>query len=282
MNTRNTNTNTRNRRRQTTCSACNQVGHNRRSCDVRQFQPLNASGIVCSYCNGNHSIVQCDCPSIVGLANGILYTYSEDMRRRRQEPYSNLEWIRYHTRDQFIVLAIYFQNSDATSMSNDELIAFLHNKFVINARIRIRRRSGILLYQELSEFIIENGLEEQILQELLQEDTIYTRDYFKQLRVVLSHSETDALETGHSATGHSATGQLDIVCGICFDTLINSQIIQTNCKHTYCYDCIVSYSESIKDKTCRPNCPTCRGTWEELTCYHPETNTKMITMMEQI
>lgn len=270
----NTNTNNR-RRRQTTCSSCNQVGHNRR---IRQFR---LEVVVCSYCNGNHSIVQCECPSIAGLANGILYTYSEDMRRRRLEPYSNLEWIRYHSREQFIVLAIHFQNMDATFLSNDELIAFLHNQFVINARrinarrrINATRRSSILLYQELSEFIIENGLEEQIL---LQEDTIYTRDYFKQLRLVLSHPET-----GHSATGHSETGHSDIICGICFDVLVDSQIIQTNCKHTYCYDCVTGYAESIKDKTCRPNCPTCRGTWEELTCYHKETNDNMITMMEQL
>jgi hypothetical protein len=170
------------------------------------------------------------------------------------------------------VLAIYFQNMDATFLSNDELIAFLHNQFVINAtRINARRtrRSSILLYQELSDFIIENRLEEQILQELLQEDTIYTRDYFKQLRLVLE-------------TGHLETGQLDIICGICLDTLVHSQIIQTNCNHTYCYDCVGGYAESIKDKTCRPNCPTCRGIWEELTCYDEETKNNMITMMEEL
>jgi len=47
-------------------------------------------------------------------------------------------------------------------------------------------------------------------------------------------------------------------CPICFDTTIKGKLLHTNCSHSFCLDCLKNYTDSIKDRTCKPNCPYCR------------------------
>jgi hypothetical protein len=59
----------------------------------------------------------------------------------------------------------------------------------------------------------------------------------------------------------------DCDCNICFETFPSDEIVKTNCNHIYCWSCMESYAETNKDKTCKPNCPTCRSEFKELTVY---------------
>lgn len=47
-------------------------------------------------------------------------------------------------------------------------------------------------------------------------------------------------------------------CPICFDTTIKGKLLHTNCSHSFCLDCLKNYTDSIKDRTCKPSCPYCR------------------------
>ena len=47
-------------------------------------------------------------------------------------------------------------------------------------------------------------------------------------------------------------------CPLCFDDFAATDIIVTNCNHSFCGTCVKGFSTSIKDKTKIPNCPMCR------------------------
>lgn len=53
-------------------------------------------------------------------------------------------------------------------------------------------------------------------------------------------------------------------CPVCYDKFDFKDVIQTNCGHSYCLDCMKNFATSIKDKTIEPTCPLCRGTIQEL------------------
>ena len=53
-------------------------------------------------------------------------------------------------------------------------------------------------------------------------------------------------------------------CPLCYEGCCIKDVIQTNCGHSYCVDCMKSFATSIKDKTIEPTCPLCRGTIQEL------------------
>ena len=47
-------------------------------------------------------------------------------------------------------------------------------------------------------------------------------------------------------------------CPLCFDDFAATDVVVTNCNHSFCGDCVKGFSTSIKDKTKIPNCPMCR------------------------
>jgi hypothetical protein len=47
-------------------------------------------------------------------------------------------------------------------------------------------------------------------------------------------------------------------CSICLNTCERMSVAHTNCKHAFCLVCVCDYTNSIKDKTTKPNCPLCR------------------------
>ena len=48
-------------------------------------------------------------------------------------------------------------------------------------------------------------------------------------------------------------------CPICFESKNASYIIRLNCDHGFCLECMKGHINAIKDKTCLPTCPCCRG-----------------------
>jgi len=54
-------------------------------------------------------------------------------------------------------------------------------------------------------------------------------------------------------------------CPICFDEMTAKDAIYTNCKHSYCGDCLKGLATSIKDKTEKPCCSMCRTDITHLT-----------------
>ena len=54
-------------------------------------------------------------------------------------------------------------------------------------------------------------------------------------------------------------------CTICFDEMTAKDAIYTNCKHSYCGNCLKGLATSIKDKTEKPCCSMCRTDITHLT-----------------
>jgi hypothetical protein len=50
----------------------------------------------------------------------------------------------------------------------------------------------------------------------------------------------------------------DTECVICLDTKPSTHIIQTNCGHEYCIECVKNDIHTNKSKTAKPTCPLCR------------------------
>lgn len=61
-----------------------------------------------------------------------------------------------------------------------------------------------------------------------------------------------------------------IECPLCYDECDFKNVIQTNCEHNYCLDCMKNFATSIKDKTTKPTCPLCRTEIKELTSRNCE------------
>jgi hypothetical protein len=96
-------------------------------------------------------------------------------------------------------------------------------------------------------------LESRIMQHMERQNPLpnikHTSQYFKELTFVL-----DITNSGAS----------DCECPLCYDQIETKNTIQTNCKHSYCMDCMKNLSTSIKNKTMEPKCPLCRTTLKEL------------------
>jgi hypothetical protein len=56
-------------------------------------------------------------------------------------------------------------------------------------------------------------------------------------------------------------------CPICFDTYNNENTIYTNCKHTFCKDCIKKHLNMFLDKPV-PTCPICRTNITEIALHN--------------
>jgi len=79
--------------------------------------------------------------------------------------------------------------------------------------------------------------------------TIECIDYLKKLNIV------------NNPTDQTTPQQ----CSICFDEIDANMILRTNCKHAFCADCMIPYTDSIKQKPDKPTCPCCRTEITELT-----------------
>jgi hypothetical protein len=64
-------------------------------------------------------------------------------------------------------------------------------------------------------------------------------------------------------------------CAICFDDCCDTTLTHTNCEHAFCMECVSNYFTSIKDKTTKPGCPTCRTDLTSLNVYEERTQTQL-------
>jgi len=62
-------------------------------------------------------------------------------------------------------------------------------------------------------------------------------------------------------------------CPICYETLLSTQFVNTNCNHSLCYMCV------IKSMTAKPICPMCRA---EIVVLHLENNESLYTELTNI
>ena len=77
-----------------------------------------------------------------------------------------------------------------------------------------------------------------------------TSEYFKELSLV------------HDTNIPTDTTGCD--CPLCFDAVPATNVLITNCNHSFCGTCIKGYTQANKDKTKKPNCPMCRTDLTEL------------------
>lgn len=95
----------------------------------------------------------------------------------------------------------------------------------------------------------------------------HTKTYLKQLTIEMVENDVD-------------TDPCD--CTICFDAFHPSDIIHTNCNHMMCIDCVSGYSESIKNMTRKPNCPTCRADFTKFKTHNQFTKNQLTQIIENL
>ena len=95
-------------------------------------------------------------------------------------------------------------------------------------------------------------------------DRITTKTHIKNLKIV---RQTEVVESEYT-------------CTICLETLDISNVINTNCNHSYCLDCVSGYANSIKDKSHKPNCPMCRGVLDQLNTHSDELHQQLNTVIQ--
>ena len=93
-----------------------------------------------------------------------------------------------------------------------------------------------------------------------------TKTYIKNIKIVKTLGEQE----------------VDRTCTICMDELEFKNIINTNCNHTYCLECVSGYANSIKHKTCQPTCPMCRGRLEQFNTHSDEVEVGLIHLINTL
>lgn len=71
-----------------------------------------------------------------------------------------------------------------------------------------------------------------------------TSAYFKEMSLVNDLTILDGVSTCD--------------CPLCFDAVPATDVLVTNCKHSFCVTCIKGFATANKDKTKKPDCPMCR------------------------
>lgn len=59
-------------------------------------------------------------------------------------------------------------------------------------------------------------------------------------------------------------------CPLCFDAVPATDVLITNCKHSFCVICIKEFATINKDKTKKPDCPMCRTDLTEFKTGNPK------------
>ena len=96
---------------------------------------------------------------------------------------------------------------------------------------------------------------------LMPHDTLLPSPVHSQYNIANIHNRRLCildLKTLTVVNEQSSDSTEEATCPICFDTAIKCKLLQTNCDHWFCVDCLINYTDSIKYKTCKPNCPYCR------------------------
>lgn len=96
-----------------------------------------------------------------------------------------------------------------------------------------------------------------------------SRDYWKEIMISFLSSKQE------QKSNPDLDLDLDHDCPVCFDSLQTKQIVQTNCGHGYCRECVKNIASSMKDKTQQPSCPLCRTTLRELKSYDQQICTEI-------
>jgi len=81
-----------------------------------------------------------------------------------------------------------------------------------------------------------------------------TKDYLKRIDISIKNPESDE------------QAFIENECGICLESQLHYISVHPNCGHSMCCDCTQNYCKSIKEKTTRPNCPTCRAEFTRFVC----------------
>jgi hypothetical protein len=62
-------------------------------------------------------------------------------------------------------------------------------------------------------------------------------------------------------------------CPLCFDSVPATDVLVTNCKHSFCVICIKEFATINKNKTKKPDCPMCRTDLTEFKTGNPKVYT---------
>jgi hypothetical protein len=85
-----------------------------------------------------------------------------------------------------------------------------------------------------------------------------TSEYLKEMSVILD------LTASVDVQQEPEKSEDKYDCPLCYEVCEKKNIIETNCCHSYCLDCMKNFTTAIKDKTTKPSCPLCRTEIKEL------------------
>lgn len=99
-----------------------------------------------------------------------------------------------------------------------------------------------------------------------------TSHYLKEMSVVLDLT----------ASEHTEKNVEKYDCPLCYDGCDFTNVIETNCCHSYCLDCMKNFTTSIKDKTTEPACPLCRSEIKELFTRNKDIHCEYMRHIESL
>ena len=269
------------------CSACHQTGHNRRRCQVWRDQqrplPQAAANVI--------AVVAGVVPGVVvpGAAAGGDRDGLQEMINFI-EPHSELRGsiiARPRMNEDLVPdrMTTLMHNASSTYEPTRQIAAETINQVLGNVAVfqqQLGTRTGnnapasthiLGLINALTTIAAGVDAAEQLL-ELRR--NVRTRIIRERAGVSLTKAKIKNIKIVRTMDG-------DVVdhptCTICLDDLEPSNIINTNCKHTYCLDCISGYSNSIKEKTCAPTCPMCRGNLTQFDTHSDEVHDGLVNMI---
>jgi hypothetical protein len=75
---------------------------------------------------------------------------------------------------------------------------------------------------------------------------------------------SEYLKEIHLSFRKPSVSDTSLDCPLCYESILVTDALYTNCNHSYCVDCVKNLATSIKHKTIKPACPCCRDTITQL------------------
>jgi hypothetical protein len=103
-----------------------------------------------------------------------------------------------------------------------------------------------------------------------------TSHYLKEMSVILD------LTTSVEVEQEAEKSEEKYDCPLCYEVCEFKNIIETNCCHSYCLDCMKNFTTAIKDKTTKPGCPLCRTEIKELFTRNKDIHCEYMRHIESL
>ena len=234
------------------CSKCGLAGHSRRNASCRitviqhKYQLIAAEIEACPFPYQKLDILDRKIPDIHTQFSAALRNYS--LSEQTMTFYYGL----------FLESKTNHRNTKKYGIAEEILVAHQEMQCA-EASYKVMMQS-FLSDMYLKDVLIVELRKLNMMHHIIMSGSIkHTSDYLKEM-TLLVHDDLTQLEDLHTTCE----------CPLCYDTVLVTDALHTNCSHSYCAECVKNLATSIKDKTTQPSCPCCRTTITEITTGNPD------------